>query len=119
MANGKAGAPIGNTNARGKRTWAEAINKAVKEIDPDSKDKVKKLRSLARKLVSLGIGGDVSALREIGDRLDGRAIQQVDIGDHKQITVIERVIITGPIEKPAIPPAMDVLEHDSGQDKTE
>lgn len=103
---------MGNTNAKGKRTWAEAINKAVKEVDKDSPDGSKKLRSLARKLVSIGIEGDVSALREIGDRLDGRAIQQVDLGEQKTITVIERIVITQAPDKPPLSPAAAVIEHD-------
>ena len=67
-----AGAPIGNQNARKEnRLWGETIRRAVAQND------AQKLRSLADKLIELAAAGDVSALREVGDRLDGKPAQQV------------------------------------------
>jgi hypothetical protein len=40
--------------------------------------KPKKLERLADKLVEAGLEGDVSALKEIGDRLDGKPKQAVE-----------------------------------------
>ena len=69
-----AGAPLGNQNARKEnRLWAETIRRAVAQND------AQKLRDLAEKLIELGASGDVSALREIGDRLDGKRAQQVQL----------------------------------------
>lgn len=61
------------TNKGQDKPWREAIMLAVKESDGDAH----KLRKLARALVTAGIAGDVSALREIGDRLDGKPTQAV------------------------------------------
>lgn len=58
------------------KIWREAIMLAVKENGPDGK---KKLRKLAQKLVGLGIAGDVGAIREIGDRIDGKPKQETEI----------------------------------------
>ena len=67
-------APLGNQNARKEnRLWAETIRRAVVQNDAQT------LRNLADKLIELGAAGDVSALRELGDRLDGKPAQQVQL----------------------------------------
>ena len=73
-------APIGNQNARKEnRLWGETIRRAVAQND------AVKLRGLADKLIELAAAGDVSALREIGDRLDGKPAQQLQLqGDESQ-----------------------------------
>ncbi len=95
VASRKVGRPRGS---HGERTWRDAIGLAVKEVitetTPDGKiKKTKALRLLARRLVAAGLGGDVSALREIGDRLDGRAMQGIDLKMDVTISSIERHII--------------------------
>ena len=72
------GAPLGNTNASlDKRIWANAIRRAVSQKDGA------KLRSLAERLIARAEEGDVSALKELGDRLDGRPSQIVEgTGEH-------------------------------------
>lgn len=55
------------------KAWEDAVRRASHAIDP--KAKAKKLDLLAKALVEAGLGGDVSALKEIGDRLDGRVPQ--------------------------------------------
>ncbi len=95
VASRKVGRPRGSL---GERIWRDAINVAVKEWrDETTKEgkvkKVRALRLLARKLVDRGLEGDVSALREIGDRLDGKAMQGVDLKTHVTISGIERRII--------------------------
>jgi hypothetical protein len=67
----------GSGGPKSDKEWRNAILLAVKENDFSGK---KKLRKLAQKLVGLGLAGDVSALREIGDRLDGKAKQETEIG---------------------------------------
>ncbi len=66
------------------KIWRGAIRKAVSERlaveDADGKvRKIKALNLLAMSLVKTGLTGDVSALKEIGDRLDGKPAQAIAI----------------------------------------
>ena len=79
------------------KLWRNEIRLAVHELlvsDGDGKtQKIKALRLLARRLVTKAMEGDVAALKEIGDRLDGKPAQAVDLGVGVQITLIERTIV--------------------------
>ena len=64
-------APKGNTNGRKEnRLWGDAIRRRIKQG--------KSLNILADKLVAMAEGGDMHAIKEIGDRLDGRAVQAIN-----------------------------------------
>jgi hypothetical protein len=71
MANGKAGAPQGNNNAAKGRKFASVIEKRLAER--------KLLENVADALIDKALDGDVSALKELADRLDGKAKQTQDI----------------------------------------
>jgi hypothetical protein len=58
------------------KAWRDAIRVAVLRAHKDPK-KGKKLAALADALVDAGLDGDVPALKEIGDRLDGRVPQAI------------------------------------------
>ncbi len=66
------------------KAWREAIRMAVSEKQGD----VKALRALANKLVDMGLAGDVQAIREIGDRLDGKPAQSIDLAVTDERNVI-------------------------------
>lgn len=69
-----AGAPEGNKNAsRENRLWSDSIRRACLAQDG------KKLRAIADKLVEMAEAGDIQAMRELGDRLDGKAKQQTEL----------------------------------------
>lgn len=74
-------APKSPRGAKSDKEWRDAIRLAVNELrdDPESGGKAKALRLLARKLVQKAMDGDVSALKEIGDRLDGKPAQAVEM----------------------------------------
>lgn len=59
------GAPKGNTNATKNKAWSDAIRKHA--IQNKCYDKA------AKKLWEMAIGGDIAALKEAGDRTDGKA----------------------------------------------
>jgi ribosomal protein L17 len=66
-------APLGNKNAVKNRPWAEVINRALIQGDGQ------RLRTIAEKLLTLAENGDIQALKEVGDRLDGKPAQQVQL----------------------------------------
>jgi hypothetical protein len=77
-----AGAPKGNTNSnKNNRLWADTIRRAVVQSDS------KRLRKIAEALLTKAEEGDIGAIKEIGDRLDGKAQQQIvgsgEEGEHK------------------------------------
>jgi hypothetical protein len=39
------------------------------------------LRTIARKLIEMAEGGDLQAIKEVGDRLDGNCAQVIERGD--------------------------------------
>lgn len=70
------------------------LNIAIKEANEEGQTK---LRQVADALVSKAIGGDVQAIKEVADRLDGKVPQAV-VGDDEHdpinlIARIERVIV--------------------------
>ena len=81
------------------RMWRNAVHLAVKRY-VDGSD-VKALTRLAEKLVEKGMSGDIAALKEVGDRLDGRPTQAVDMNVTEPITCIERVIVDA-LPKPEV-----------------
>jgi ribosomal protein L17 len=80
------------------KSWRDAVRAAVNELrkDEDSSKKIKSLRLLARKLVTKALEGDVAAIKEVGDRLDGKATQQVTVDKTLTVTHIEHTIVDMP-----------------------
>ncbi len=58
------------------KPWKEAIRLAVNRKGADGRAI---LIRLAESLTQKALDGDVSALRELGDRLDGKAHQSMDV----------------------------------------
>lgn len=74
-------APIHPRGAKSDKIWRDAIMRAVRRLEDDPCPRKPKnrqrLECLADALVAKGLTGDVPAAREIGDRLDGKAVQQI------------------------------------------
>ena len=66
-----AGAPKGNKNNTKNKPWYDAIQRAITQSDPN------RLRSIAEKLIAKAEEGDIQALKELGDRLDGKPAQSI------------------------------------------
>lgn len=73
------GAASGNQNAR-KGRWAEALAAAVEVEDPVTRKR--KLDAIADRLVTKAVDGDIQAIRELGDRIDGKPTQQLNHAGH-------------------------------------
>jgi len=83
--------------AKSDKEWRDAIRRAVHEqrtVDEDGKPaKRKALFLLARKTVDEALNGNMVAVKEIGDRLDGRPAQAVDVAVAVSVERIERLIV--------------------------
>lgn len=76
-------APLNPKGAKSDKLWRAAIMRAVCRLETDERPKDAKpeqrLERLADALVAQGLDGEVPALKEIGDRLDGRAVQTIGV----------------------------------------
>jgi len=64
-----AGAPTGNINSsKDNRLWTNTIRRAVLQSDAE------RLRRIAEALLNKAEEGDMTAIKEMGDRLDGKAV---------------------------------------------
>lgn len=61
---------------KGEKFWRAALRLAVEESDKDGR---RKLRLIADKCVAMALEGDMTAIKEIGDRMDGKAPQGVEV----------------------------------------
>lgn len=86
------GAPLGNQNATKNKPFWDAITRAIAQEDG------KRLRQAAEKLLTAAAAGEQWAVKELGDRLDGRPAQAItgaDGGDFKasiEVTFIKSAI---------------------------
>lgn len=83
----------GNASGRPKRAklWQDAIKRAVKRREQDDPQA---LERLADSLIKQVEQGDIAAIKEFGDRMDGKVAQAI-IGDDDADPVSVRQIITG------------------------
>lgn len=83
MAVNKGGAPIGNNNASIGREGRKALEMAL-EYYPEIPEVIGKTRTLIRMwqpiIRKAFEEGDLAAMKEINDRLDGRAAQSILVG---------------------------------------
>lgn len=76
MGSAKSGrkAHVGGTE----RPWAAAIDRVLKSRSA-RKDQIDALMPIAEALLNKAAEGDMVAIKELGDRLDGKARQQVEL----------------------------------------
>lgn len=75
------------------KSFANMLNIAIKEAHDEGRDK---LRAVADKLVELAVGGDIQAIKEVADRLDGKVPQGIIGGDENDppvVTEVRRIIV--------------------------
>ncbi len=72
-------APIGNKNAANAKIWNAAIKRALERRTASRVDGLLEIDALAEKLLDAVASGDLAALKEFGDRIDGKAAQSVAV----------------------------------------
>ena len=90
------GALICNTNAASGRGVRDGLRPVIARRSRTTKHNC--LDDLAEKVIELALGGNIVAIKEIGDRLDGKPRRQVALsGDAKEpsLTRVVRVIVDG------------------------
>lgn len=71
-------APVGNQNAAKAKVWSAAIQRALDARTSKLEQKLA-VDELAEKLLAQCDAGDMTALKELGDRLDGKPHQSTDV----------------------------------------
>jgi hypothetical protein len=98
-------APIGLMNRQ--KPFADALRMEICNGNDH-----RALRALARKLIEKGLEGDLAALREIGDWLDGHPARMVEGGDVKVEVLSDRelfAIIRGGLPEPVDEPSYSMI----------
>jgi hypothetical protein len=87
------GAPVGNKNAAKAKVWAKALEREVARLEGG--DLEKGLDRLARKVVAAADqAGDQWALKEIGERFDGKPTTVI-AGDPDSPVTFQEILIRG------------------------
>lgn len=91
------GAPVGNDNAAKGARWRNAIDTALG--NRCKSDGQKALVDLAEVMLKAAEEGEGWALKELGDRMDGKAPQAVTVGNEngepfKTVNVVEVIPLT-------------------------
>lgn len=73
----KRGGQPGNNNASKGKPWRDAIDWVLANKKIGQVAKAQALRGIAEKLCEKALEGDIQAMKEIGDRLDGKSNQSI------------------------------------------
>jgi hypothetical protein len=87
----------GNTHSsKNNRLWAETLRRAVIQSDAE------RLRMIAEALLDKAASGDVSAIKELGDRLDGKAVATTELtgADGKDLPIGIGISFVKPDDSP-------------------
>ena len=84
-----AGSKDGINNKHKNKPWRDALDRAIKQSDG------KALRKAAESLLSEAAAGNVQAIKELGDRVDGKVIQGIDANVDENLTVVIRKFSDG------------------------
>ena len=84
------GAPIGNDYAAKGARWRNAIDSAL-ELKCKS-DGQKALVDIALAMIEKCGEGDMTAIKELGDRIDGKVAQSVNLGGQKDNPLTTKIV---------------------------
>lgn len=82
------GGQPGNKNAAHAKPWGEALRYALAHHTDDQVKRGEALRKIAAKVVAQALTGDERAIKEIGDRMDGKATIVVAGDESAPLTVL-------------------------------
>ena len=85
------GGQIGNTNGAKGKTWRDALDKALKQYVSKEAGiaRGQALFRIATNVVVQALDGNSNAIQEIGNRMDGKPHQSMDIGIRDTIPIEE------------------------------
>lgn len=74
------------------KSFANMLNIAIKQATEDGRDK---LRAVADALLDKAMSGDVQAIKEVADRLDGKVAQAVIGGDEDDspVNIVTKIVL--------------------------
>lgn len=77
------GAPLNNKNStKDKRVWGKVVRKLAVQED------YKRIHNVAEALFRKAEDGDIAAIKELGDRIDGKAEQTITGDSDQPITIV-------------------------------
>jgi hypothetical protein len=85
------GAPLGNNNNKKNKPWADAIRRALARREETGSGA--SLNRLAEALLDKAAEGDLSALKELGDRLDGKSAQAVTVSGDDESPLKAHILV--------------------------
>ena len=76
-------APLGNKNSsKDNRVWCKTVKKLAIQED------YKRIHKVAEALFRKAEDGDVAAIKELGDRIDGKSQQEITGNSDQPITIV-------------------------------
>ncbi|SRR6266481_9208507 len=87
------GAPKGNKNAAKGKRWADAIERALDRRTKLRPDGMHEIDACADILIDCVLAKDMTAIKELGDRLDGKPNQSTDTKITGSLETITRRIV--------------------------
>lgn len=79
MANGKGGAPLGNTNGARAKLFSMALRRLIAHDAADLPEGKRRITRAAAKLLNTAANGEEWAIKELANRIDGKSIQGVEL----------------------------------------
>jgi hypothetical protein len=79
----------GNQNAAKQKPWADALRRAMIRYEGGKENA---LNLIADQTVKLAVSGEQWAIKEIGDRTDGKAAQSVTVSGDDEHPLVSKVV---------------------------
>jgi hypothetical protein len=96
------GRPVGSVNRE--KPFADALRIALRSGNPH------RLRAIAEKLIEKALTGDLQAIREVADRMDGKPAQAIEPTDTRRIEMLSDEELTA-IIRGGSPELVDVPSY--------